>query len=173
MVEQLDLDTVIKVSQAVSGEIVREKVIDTLMRTAVEHSGAERGLLILPRGVDQCIEAEATIGKETITVNLPQVRRDRHGSTKVAHPLRRPNAGECRFWTMPQSQIRSPPMSYIRQNHARSVVCLPLVRQAKLIGVLYLEHNLTPNVFTPARIGLLKLLTNQGRDFAGECQPLC
>ena len=59
-VEQLDLATVIKVSQAVSGEIVLEKLIDTLMRTAIEHAGAERGLLILPRGDEQRIEAEAT-----------------------------------------------------------------------------------------------------------------
>src|SRR5262245_15681841 len=44
--ERLDLETVIKVSQAVSGEIVLEKLIDTLMRTAIEHAGATRGLLI-------------------------------------------------------------------------------------------------------------------------------
>ena len=49
-VEHLDLATVIKVSEAVSGEIVLERLIDTLMRTAIEHAGAERGLLILPRG---------------------------------------------------------------------------------------------------------------------------
>ena len=50
-VEQLDLATVLKVSEAVSGEIVLEKLIDTLLRTAIEHAGAERGLLILPRGL--------------------------------------------------------------------------------------------------------------------------
>ena len=49
LTEQLDLATVIKVSQAVSGEMVLEKLIDTLMRAAIEHAGAERGLLILPR----------------------------------------------------------------------------------------------------------------------------
>ena len=48
-VEQLDLATVIRVSEAVSGEIEHEKLIDTLMRTAIEHAGAERGLLILVR----------------------------------------------------------------------------------------------------------------------------
>ena len=51
-VEHLDLATVIKVSQAVSGEMVLEKLIDTLMRTAIEHAGAERGLLIFPQGVE-------------------------------------------------------------------------------------------------------------------------
>ena len=50
---------------------------------------------------------------------------------------------------------------YIRQQHARSILCLPLLKQAKLIGVLYLENNLAPHVFTPARIAVLKLLASQ------------
>ncbi|MBV8413883.1 MAG: histidine kinase, partial [Verrucomicrobia bacterium] len=69
-VEHLDLATVIKVSQTVSGEIVLEKLIDTLMRTAIEHAGAERGLLILPRNAEQSIEAEAVTSGDTITVRL-------------------------------------------------------------------------------------------------------
>ena len=44
---------------------------------------------------------------------------------------------------------------------ARSVLCLPLINQAKLIGVLYLENNLAPRVFAPARIAVLKLLASQ------------
>ena len=51
--------------------------------------------------------------------------------------------------------------TYIRQHHARSILCLPLINQAKLIGVLYLENNLTPHVFTPTRIAVLKLLASQ------------
>ena len=51
--------------------------------------------------------------------------------------------------------------SYIRQRQARSILCLPLLNQAKLIGVLYLENNLTPRVFAPARILVLKLLASQ------------
>src|SRR5215469_6063540 len=69
-VEQLDLATVVKVSQAVSDEMVLEKLIETLMRTAIEHAGAERGLLILPRGDEQRIEAEATTSGDTIVVRL-------------------------------------------------------------------------------------------------------
>jgi signal transduction histidine kinase len=71
-VEHLDLATVIKVSQAVSGEIVLEKLIDTLMRTAIEHAGAERGLLILPQGAELRVEAEATTSGDTFTVYLPE-----------------------------------------------------------------------------------------------------
>ena len=50
---------------------------------------------------------------------------------------------------------------YIRQRQARSILCLPLINQAKLIGVLYLENNLAPHVFAPARIAVLKLLASQ------------
>ena len=69
-VEHLDLATVIKVSQAISGEIVLEMLIDTLMRTAIEQAGAERGLLIIPRGAEPRIEAEATTGGDTVVVQL-------------------------------------------------------------------------------------------------------
>src|SRR5260370_8372263 len=51
--------------------------------------------------------------------------------------------------------------SYIRQRQARSILCLPLLNRAKLIGVLYLENNLTPRAFAPARISVLKLLASQ------------
>jgi PAS domain S-box-containing protein len=50
---------------------------------------------------------------------------------------------------------------YLRQHRTRSVLCLPLMTQAKLIGVLYLENNLTSRVFVPARHAVLKLLASQ------------
>src|SRR5215470_10039103 len=69
-VEHLDLATVIAVSQSVSGLMVLEKLLDTLMRTAVEHAGAERALLILSREAGQWIAAEATSSNETVVVHL-------------------------------------------------------------------------------------------------------
>ncbi|HSU64901.1 MAG TPA: hypothetical protein VLJ12_13660, partial [Burkholderiales bacterium] len=66
----LDLATVLKVSQAVSGEIVLEKLIDTLLRTAIEQAGAERGLLILSRGDELSIAAEANTSGDTVTVHV-------------------------------------------------------------------------------------------------------
>src|SRR5439155_3281396 len=69
-IEHLDLATVLKVSQAVSGEIVLEKLVDTLLRTALEHAGAERGLLILSSAGELSIEAEANTGGDTVTARL-------------------------------------------------------------------------------------------------------
>ena len=71
-VEQLDVVTVVKASQAVSGEIVLENLIKTLMVIAVEHAGAARGLLVLPRGDQLWVEAEAATGLDTVEVNLRQ-----------------------------------------------------------------------------------------------------
>src|SRR5262249_28318900 len=50
---------------------------------------------------------------------------------------------------------------YIVQRRARSILCLPLINQGKLIGILYLENNLTPHVFTPDRVTVLKVLASQ------------
>jgi PAS domain S-box-containing protein len=159
-VEHLDLATVIKVSQAVSGEIVLEKLIDTLMRTAVEHAGAERGLLLLPRGVEQRIEAEATTSGETIIVRLGEASVARAVVPEsIVHYVVRTQETVILDDASGQSPFSGD--TYIRQQHARSILCLPLINQAKLIGVLYLENNLAPHVFTPARIAVLKLLASQ------------
>jgi hypothetical protein len=65
-VEHLDLATVIRVSQAVSSEIVVKKRIDTLMRTAIEHAGAQRAVLLLTRGAEHQVEAEATTNGDSV-----------------------------------------------------------------------------------------------------------
>ena len=43
----------------------------------------------------------------------------------------------------------------------RSILCLPLIKQGQLTGLLYLENNLTSHAFTPARIAVLELLAAQ------------
>ena len=159
-VEHLDLATVIKVSQAVSGEIVLEKLIDTLMRTAIEHAGAERGLLILRRGVKQRIEAEAITSGDSIIVRLPEAfMADVSLPESIVHYVARTQESVI----LDDASARNPfsTDSYIPQHRARSILCLPLINQAKLIGVLYLENNLTSHVFTPTRIAVLKLLASQ------------
>src|SRR6202795_2906639 len=159
-VEHLDLATVIKVSQAVSCEIVLEKLIDTLMRTAIEHAGAERGLLILPRGVEQRIEAEATTSGDTVIVRLREAAMAEAAVPEsIIHYVVRTQESVILDDASAQHPFSAD--TYIRQQHARSILCLPLINQAKLIGLLYLENNLAPHVFTPTRIAVLKLLASQ------------
>jgi PAS domain S-box-containing protein len=159
-VEHLDLATVIKVSQAVSGEIVLEKLIDTLMRTAIEHAGAERGLLILPRGVEPRIAAEATTSGDSVIVRLPEATRAEAAVPEsIVHYVLRTQESVILDDASAQNPFCTD--SYIRQHHARSILCLPLINQGKFVGLLYLENNLTPHVFTPTRIAVLKLVASQ------------
>jgi PAS domain S-box-containing protein len=159
-VEHLDLATVIKVSQAVASEMVLEKLIDTLMRTAIEQAGAERGLLILSRGAEPRIEAEATTDGDAIVVRL----HDESVTVgvlpeQILYYVLRARESVVLDDAAAQSLFSDDP--YVRQREARSILCLPLINQAKLTGVLYLENNLTPRAFVPARIAVLKLLASQ------------
>jgi GAF domain-containing protein len=50
---------------------------------------------------------------------------------------------------------------YIIQYRPKSIVCLPVISQANLVGILYLENNLTTHAFTPLRLALLHVLASQ------------
>jgi PAS domain S-box-containing protein len=159
-VEQLDLATVIEVSQALSGEMVLEKLIDKLMRAALEHAGAERGLLIVPRDDELEIEAEATASGEDVTVHL---RNEPHIAAVLPESLVRyaTRTQETVILDDASSQNAFSTDPYILQGRVRSSLCLPLINQGKLTAILYLENNLTPNVFAPDRVALLKVLASQ------------
>jgi predicted ATPase/signal transduction histidine kinase/GAF domain-containing protein len=158
--EHLDLATVIKTSLAVSSEIVPEKLIETLMVLAIEHAGAERGLLVRSQDDEQRIEAEATTSDDTVTVRLlgrPITTADVPASV-LQYVIR---TQQSVIMDDATADNRFPGDEYIRQKHVRSLLCLPLVKQARLIAVLYLENNLASHAFTPARIAVLKLLSSQ------------
>jgi len=159
-VEQLDLATVIKVSEAVSGEIVLEKLIDTLLRTAIEHAGAERGLLILPCGKDYRIEAEVATSSNDVRVELRQasVTAADLPESVFRYALRTKESVLLHDASV-QSSFSAD--DYVREHRARSVLCLPILKQARLLGMLYLENNLTPHAFTPSRMAILKLLASE------------
>jgi PAS domain S-box-containing protein len=159
-VEHLDLATVIKVSQAVSSEIVLEKLFDTLMRTAIGQAGAERGLLIVSEENEQRIAAEAITSGDTIIVRLP----DQPVTTTALPEALVRTVFRTREAVILDDAAVEPAFAadpYIRQRQGRSILCLPLINQSNLIGVLYLENNLAPRVFAPARIAVLKLLASQ------------
>ena len=160
LMERLDLTTVVKLSQAVAGEIEINRLIKILMETALEHAGAERGLLILPRGEGMWIEAEAITTNETVEVNR---QKKRVGPVvlpeSVVHYVIRTRDSVLLDEAMDQEPFSQDP--YILRSRSRSILCLPLVKQTRLIGVLYLENGLASHVFTAARIALLRLLASQ------------
>jgi predicted ATPase/signal transduction histidine kinase len=159
-IESLDLDTIMKVSQAVAGEIILAKLVDTLMRTAIEHAGAERGLLILARGDEHSIESEATTSGDTVIVN---VHEGPVTGTALPESIVRYVIRTKKTVILDDASAQNPfsEDDYLRRRHAKSVLCLPLLKQATLMGVLYLENSLAPRVFTSSRLALLELLASQ------------
>jgi PAS domain S-box-containing protein len=130
------------------------------MRTAIAQAGAERGLLILSRETGPRIEAEATTGGDPVQVRLrdvPVTAEELPESVLhyVMHTRESVNLDDAAT----QPSFAADP--YVRQHQVRSILCLPLTNQAKLIGVLYLENNLAPRAFAPARVAVLKLLASQ------------
>jgi predicted ATPase/signal transduction histidine kinase len=159
-VEQLDVGTVVKASQAVSSEIELAKLIETLLRISLEHAGAERGLLILFTNNEPRIAAEATTGRGHIEVRL---RNSAMPSAEILESVLHTTA-RTRESVILDDAVASATFSadaYVQQRRPRSVLCLPLVKQSKLVGALYLENNLTPRVFTSAKLAVLKLLASQ------------
>ncbi|MGY8663807.1 ATP-binding protein [Bradyrhizobium sp. UFLA05-109] len=158
--EHLDLATVIRMSQAVAGELLLDRLIETLMTIAIEHAGADRGLLVLPHEDDLRVEAEAMSTTEAVKVRL--ISEDAPAPELPVSIL-----GQVRRTQQPvilddaRAQTPFSADKYLRLNRARSVLCLPLVKQGELIGILYLENSLASHVFTPSRIAVLKLLSSQ------------
>jgi GAF domain-containing protein len=154
------LEVVTKALEAVSGEIVLEKLIQALMTIAVEHAGAERGILVLRRGEEHRIEAEARSGHDQVEVQLRQalVTPSELPESLLRYVIRTHQSVILED-ASGQSLFSEDP--YVIQRCPRSVLCLPLVKQAELMGVLYLEHNLAPHAFTAERLPLLELLASQ------------
>ncbi len=159
-VERLELATVLKVSQAVSGEIVLEKLVETVLRTAIEHAGAERGLLLMPRGSDLLIRGEADTSGSSVTVRLCETPVS---ATELPESVVRYAARTQERVILDDASAQSPFSAdgYIREQRPRSIMCLPLIKQGALIALLYLENKLASSVFTPARSAVLKVLESQ------------
>jgi PAS domain S-box-containing protein len=159
-VRQLDVETVVKASQALSSEIVLSKLIEKLMCIALEHAGAERGLLILLRGDQQQIEAEASTGQGRVAVTVRQaaITPDDLPQSALHYVIRTRELVVLDDASVSNLYAED---EYVRTKRARSVLCLPIVKQAKLVAALYLENNLAPRAFTSDRVALLEMLASQ------------
>jgi len=152
----LDLLTVVKASQAISGEIVRGELLRTLMSTVIESAGAQRGLLVLKGDPEVIVEAAG--GDPILVTEAPiEVRRD--VSLAIVRYVERTGESVVLGDAAGAGQFRSDP--YVSQRRPKSILCLPVKEQEKLVGVLYLENNLVTDAFTPERCKALELLAAQ------------
>ena len=154
-VEELDLATVIAVAQSVSSEIEVDQLLQTIVRAAAEHAGAQRVVLALATGEDLRIVAETVPGSDGAQVEI--------GSKPIA------DAGVPTAMFRYVARTKQPVnlasaahrALFVPEPGSRSILCLPLLVRASLVGVLYLEHASVADAFSPKRIPIVRLLASQ------------
>ncbi|MEG4089484.1 AAA family ATPase [Microcoleus sp. Pol12B4] len=158
-IQLLDLDTVLKAAQAISSEIILEKLLEKLMELALANAGAQKGFLMLSNNNILKIEAKVELDRQVeVLQSLPVESSDNLPLTLVNYVARTKEnivlnnaSNEGRFITDP----------YIVKYQPKSILCAAIVNQGKLIGLLYLENNLVSGAFTQNRLEIAKVLSSQ------------
>ncbi|TAF57782.1 MAG: response regulator [Oscillatoriales cyanobacterium] len=158
----LDLAAVVKASQAISGEILLDKLLASLMKILMENAGAQRGYLIFHSDSDidnyseLLIEAAGAIDSDNIAV-LQSIPIDNNLPVSIVNYVARTGETVVLNQAFTSKSFNSDP--YIKQHQNKSILCAPLLNQGQLIGIIYLENNLIAGAFTSDRLELLKVLS--------------
>ncbi|QLE48432.1 GAF domain-containing protein [Nostoc sp. C057] len=156
----LDFITVIKASQALSEVILLESLLEKLMTIVIENAGAQTGILLLEKGGKLFIEAQADVDQDDLTVgqSIP-VENSQKLPVSVINYVTRTKKDVVLSDASSEGSFTIDP--YIIEHRIKSLMCTCIVNQGKLIGLLYLENNLTVGAFTSDRIQVLKILFSQ------------
>ncbi len=176
----LDLASVIKAYQAISSEIVLDKLLANLMKILIENAGAQKGCLILPFPAEESEEIEGSQGSqgkfaiaaeasitdqgalvEKSAASLAQMRRisDEILPLAVINYVARTRADVVLNNAVKDGRFTTD--NYINEQQIKSLLCTPIINGGQLLGILYLENNLTSGAFTPDRLEILRLLSSQ------------
>ncbi|OUL29051.1 ATP-binding sensor histidine kinase [Nostoc sp. 106C] len=155
----LDLATVLKASQAISSEIVLDKLLDTLLRIIIENAAAQKGCLILLKDDELFIEAVSNIENSSIILQSTPVKSSEDIPTSIVDYVARTQ--EFLVIDDATSEANYQSNSYIQRHQPKSILCNPIFYQGKFIGILYLENKLIIGAFTSDRVKILNLITSQ------------
>jgi len=156
----LDLHSVFKTSQTIAGEIALDKLLAKIMHIVIENAGAQNGFLILPSGDDWIIEAFANADQSNVQVlQSISIKENDMVSSGIIHYVA--HTQETIVLSDAANEGNFTNDETIQQRQSRSILCSPLITQGRIIGILYLENNLTSGIFTPERLELLKILSSE------------
>jgi PAS domain S-box-containing protein len=153
----LDFSSVLKATQALSSEIMLNKLLATLLELVIENAGAEKGWLLREQAGAWIVEAQGSNGEVTV---LPEFSVSPHSlSLSILSYVMRTQENVVLDDATHSGQFTRDP--YILEKRPKSILCIPLLNQGKLTGLLYLENNLTTNAFTPERLEVIRMLSAQ------------
>ena len=156
----LDLNTVVKASQTISGEIQLGKLLEKMMKILFENAGAEKGYFLLKEKEKWYIEAEGNANTDSISVlEAKQLEGYSELSPNIVnYVIRTKSIILLNDATKKGIFVND---SYVKAKQPKSILCYPIINQGNLVGVVYLENNLTTDAFTPDRLEILKVLSSQ------------
>ncbi|MGG6239412.1 AAA family ATPase [Nodosilinea sp. AN01ver1] len=160
--DTFDLAAVLKASQAISSEIELDQLLHSLMQILIETAGAQTGCLLLENSGEWVIEAACELndgGKVCAIQVLQSISVANHLPESVIQYVIRTQESVILNDAAHEGNFVDDP--YIQHHQTQSLLCLPLLNQSKLVGVLYLENQLTAGAFTPDRSQVLNLLSTQ------------
>ena len=159
----LDLISVMKAGQAIAAEVEFDVLVPRLLRIAIENAGAERGALVLETDAGAHVSAaspDAGFANESIPIgDAVALERSSDVPASIVNYVRR--TGATLVLSQPEIDDRHGDDPYIAARRPRSLACLPVQRQGRLIGALYVDHARVPGAFGEARIGVLQTLAAQ------------
>jgi predicted ATPase/signal transduction histidine kinase len=157
----IDLLAVVQASYAISGEIVLDNLLKTLMRIVLENAGAQRSYLLLMRNEDLTLTAAARVESQNVVMHV----QGEPGLAEANLPASILNyVRRSRDKVLLDDATSPNPYSadeYFSRRRPKSVLCFPIVKQTRLIGVFYLENDLAAHAFTPDHLAVLELLAAQ------------
>lgn len=159
--QDFDIETLIQASQALSKEIIFEKLLQTLMHLAFINAGADKAFLLLEHEGNLAVQAEISSNEEEAILlqSTPlEQYKDQLCTSIIKYVERSKQILLLRDATQEGQFVYDP---YVSSKSPFSVACLPLLKQDHLIGILYLENNLNTGAFSPARLNLLNVLSSQ------------
>ncbi len=158
--QQLDLATVVKASQTISSEIDLDRLLGKLLHTVLENAGAQKGVLLLAEEGSLRVEAEGSIDPPQMQLLQGLLAEESMSlSPAIVHYVERTQQDVVLDDASQEGLFTTD--DYIQRHKPRSILAVPLLNQSQLIGVLYLENNLTTGAFTPARVEMVRLLGTQ------------
>ena len=150
--------SIVKASQTIAAEIVLDELLRKLIQIVVENAGAQLGLLILDQQGQLSIEAKAQGQETTVSISIPLTDSEQFPLSIINYVARTQESVILDSAASEQLFNHDP---YLVKNQSQSILCTPLVNQGELLGLIYLENNLTTQAFTNDRLEIINILASQ------------
>ncbi len=155
----LDFDTVMKALQTISSEIMLDSLLVKLIKIVIESAGAETGFILLKKQEQLLTVAQGNINKDEFIVIQSEINKNYQLPISLINYVEITKEDVVLNDAAYEGRFTNDP--YIINNQPQSILCVPLINQGQLIGLLYLENNLSKGAFTFDRLEVLKLLSSQ------------